>query len=320
MTDRSFFTDDEWAALTQAPLHVTMAVIAVAEHGPIALVKEASATAKALTRPGRPRARERAHHRHRPRGAGPRCPSRGEGRPRLLAGRGHRRGARGARSPRPRRSPSSRSRRRAEVRAWLIDLANSGGRRGEGHQREGTAPSSSASASRSARRRRPADRSAPSAREAGLEPRPHVGPLGAHDRVVRGVADAAVARAHVGATDALEVRADPLDRGADRALRASVLNVMRSAPQVSNACRNMRSFASVFTAVRCTDAASQVAPISAVNGVPVAPSGGPPTRRSALQSSRSRKRVLPTTRPSAVSVVTNGSAHPSRSSASTPST
>jgi hypothetical protein len=52
MTDRSFFTDDEWAALTQAPLHVTMAVVAVAEHGPIALVKEASATAKALTRPG----------------------------------------------------------------------------------------------------------------------------------------------------------------------------------------------------------------------------------------------------------------------------
>jgi hypothetical protein len=52
MTDRSFFSDEEWAALTQAPLHVTMAVIAVAEHGPIALMKEASATAKALTRPG----------------------------------------------------------------------------------------------------------------------------------------------------------------------------------------------------------------------------------------------------------------------------
>jgi hypothetical protein len=52
MTDRSFFSDDEWAALIQAPLHVTMAVVAVAEHGPIALVKEASATAKALTRPG----------------------------------------------------------------------------------------------------------------------------------------------------------------------------------------------------------------------------------------------------------------------------
>jgi hypothetical protein len=52
MTDRSFFTDDEWAALSQAPLHVTMAVVAVAEHGPISLLKEASATAKSLARPG----------------------------------------------------------------------------------------------------------------------------------------------------------------------------------------------------------------------------------------------------------------------------
>lgn len=52
MTDRSFFTDDEWAALTHAPLHVTVAVVAVAEHGPISLVKEASATAKALAHPG----------------------------------------------------------------------------------------------------------------------------------------------------------------------------------------------------------------------------------------------------------------------------
>jgi len=52
MTDRSFFSDEEWAALSQAPLHVTMAVVAVAEHGPIALLKEASATAKALARPG----------------------------------------------------------------------------------------------------------------------------------------------------------------------------------------------------------------------------------------------------------------------------
>jgi hypothetical protein len=52
MTDRTFFSDDEWAALSQAPLHVTMAVVAVAEHGPISLLKEASATAKALARPG----------------------------------------------------------------------------------------------------------------------------------------------------------------------------------------------------------------------------------------------------------------------------
>ena len=52
MTDRSFFTDAEWAALSEAPLHVTTAVVAVAEHGPISVVKEASAAAKLLTHPG----------------------------------------------------------------------------------------------------------------------------------------------------------------------------------------------------------------------------------------------------------------------------
>src|SRR3954470_7413455 len=52
MTDRTFFSDDEWTALSQAPLHVTVAVVAVAEHGPISLLKEASATAKSLARPG----------------------------------------------------------------------------------------------------------------------------------------------------------------------------------------------------------------------------------------------------------------------------
>ena len=52
MTDRTFFSDAEWTALTEAPLHVTTAVIAVAEHGPISLIKEASATAKSLARPG----------------------------------------------------------------------------------------------------------------------------------------------------------------------------------------------------------------------------------------------------------------------------
>jgi hypothetical protein len=52
MTDRSFFTDDEWTALARAPLHVTTAVVAVGEHGPISVLKEASATAKSLARPG----------------------------------------------------------------------------------------------------------------------------------------------------------------------------------------------------------------------------------------------------------------------------
>src|SRR3954468_16094822 len=52
MTERTFFTDDEWTALAHAPLHATTAGVAVAEHGPISLMKEASATAKSLARPG----------------------------------------------------------------------------------------------------------------------------------------------------------------------------------------------------------------------------------------------------------------------------
>ena len=52
MTDKSVFTDDEWHALTDAPLLVTAAVFIVGEHGPISMVKEASASAKAISRPG----------------------------------------------------------------------------------------------------------------------------------------------------------------------------------------------------------------------------------------------------------------------------
>ena len=46
MTDKSTFTDDEWHALTDAPLLVTMAIFAAGEHGPISMVKEASASAR----------------------------------------------------------------------------------------------------------------------------------------------------------------------------------------------------------------------------------------------------------------------------------
>src|SRR5690348_12900697 len=52
MTDKSAFTDDEWHALTDAPLLVTMAIFAAGEHGPISMVKEASASARAIARPG----------------------------------------------------------------------------------------------------------------------------------------------------------------------------------------------------------------------------------------------------------------------------
>ena len=45
MTDKSAFTESEWHALTEAPMLVTAALIYVGEHGPISMVKEASASA-----------------------------------------------------------------------------------------------------------------------------------------------------------------------------------------------------------------------------------------------------------------------------------
>jgi hypothetical protein len=51
VTDKSAFTDDEWKALTEAPLLVTLALFAVGEHGPISMVKEASASARAIAHP-----------------------------------------------------------------------------------------------------------------------------------------------------------------------------------------------------------------------------------------------------------------------------
>jgi hypothetical protein len=52
MTDKSAFTDDEWHALTDAPLLVTAAIFYVGEHGPISMVKEASASARLISKPG----------------------------------------------------------------------------------------------------------------------------------------------------------------------------------------------------------------------------------------------------------------------------
>jgi hypothetical protein len=52
MTDKSVFTDDEWHALTDAPLLVTAAVFFAGEHGPISMMKEASASARAIAKPG----------------------------------------------------------------------------------------------------------------------------------------------------------------------------------------------------------------------------------------------------------------------------
>ena len=52
MTDKSAFTDDEWHALTDAPLLVTAAVFFAGEHGPISMMKEASASARSISKPG----------------------------------------------------------------------------------------------------------------------------------------------------------------------------------------------------------------------------------------------------------------------------
>ena len=51
MTDKPAFTDDEWKALTEAPLLVTLALFAAGEHGPISMVKEASASARTIAHP-----------------------------------------------------------------------------------------------------------------------------------------------------------------------------------------------------------------------------------------------------------------------------
>ena len=52
MTDKSAFSDDEWHALTDAPLLVTAAVFYAGEHGPISMMKEASASARSISKPG----------------------------------------------------------------------------------------------------------------------------------------------------------------------------------------------------------------------------------------------------------------------------
>jgi hypothetical protein len=52
MTDKSAFTDDEWTALTEAPVQVMVAMTAAGEHGPISMVKESSAAVRVITQPG----------------------------------------------------------------------------------------------------------------------------------------------------------------------------------------------------------------------------------------------------------------------------
>jgi hypothetical protein len=52
MTDKSAFSGDEWHALTDAPLLITTAVFFAGEHGPISMIKEASAGARSISKPG----------------------------------------------------------------------------------------------------------------------------------------------------------------------------------------------------------------------------------------------------------------------------
>jgi hypothetical protein len=51
MTDRSAFTDEQWHTLTDAPVAILLALGLVGEHGPISMLKESTAGAKAIARP-----------------------------------------------------------------------------------------------------------------------------------------------------------------------------------------------------------------------------------------------------------------------------
>lgn len=51
MSDKSIFTDAEWQAVSEAPLLISMAMSAVGPHGPISMMKESAAAAKAIATP-----------------------------------------------------------------------------------------------------------------------------------------------------------------------------------------------------------------------------------------------------------------------------
>jgi hypothetical protein len=51
VSDKSVFTDEEWEAIAEAPLLISMAMEAVGPHGPISMIKESAAAAKAIAMP-----------------------------------------------------------------------------------------------------------------------------------------------------------------------------------------------------------------------------------------------------------------------------
>jgi hypothetical protein len=52
MAEKADFRDDDWKAIVEAPLLVTVIMFAVGQHGPLSMVKESAASAKAITSPG----------------------------------------------------------------------------------------------------------------------------------------------------------------------------------------------------------------------------------------------------------------------------
>jgi hypothetical protein len=51
VTDRASFSDEQWKALTDAPVAIMLAVAVVGDHGPISMVKESAAGARTIARP-----------------------------------------------------------------------------------------------------------------------------------------------------------------------------------------------------------------------------------------------------------------------------
>jgi len=51
MSDKSTFTAEEWHALVDAPLCISLAMTAVGSHGPISMMKESAATARSMLQP-----------------------------------------------------------------------------------------------------------------------------------------------------------------------------------------------------------------------------------------------------------------------------
>lgn len=51
MTDKDVFTEEEWHAVSEAPLLISMAMAAAGPHGPISMIKESTASAKAIAMP-----------------------------------------------------------------------------------------------------------------------------------------------------------------------------------------------------------------------------------------------------------------------------